>query len=300
MPLTLLNSNNSGRFTISNVNGAGLLQFNSNTAVTPIATGSPWQQLNTITSYLRNYITDFRNPLFFNYRLDQNAYYIQDGGNDMFDTGNATAPWLRSGTNYVALTPTTIIPVPPAVPYSSQSATLTDTNYYYASFGYTQSAGTFPASQNIMYHPLTMFGARSGSGPIGWQKTGNIGADGAGSIRTGSIYTGSTVNGFTTYAYYRQTYGQGADPNICDVYMLFGHTNWNSNFGTVTWLASMSTQGQGGALYATGSASNLLAVTTLLSRSGSSAGAASLPISASDITTVVDNFALRIKQALSF
>jgi hypothetical protein len=145
-----------------------------------------------------------------------------------------------------------------------------------------------------------MIGARSGSGPIGWQKSGNIGADGLGNILTGSIYTGSTVNGFTTYAYYRQTWGQSADPNICDVYMLFGHSNWNSNFGTIIWSASLSTTGQGAALYATGSASNLLAVTTLLSRTGSTPAGASLQISASDITTVVNNFALRIKEALSF
>ncbi len=299
MPITLLNSNNQGNFSLINLNNAGQMNIFVS-ASQPAASGSPWQQLNTIVSYLRGYVTDFQNPLFFVYRLDSNAYSISDGGNDMFDSGNSTAPWLRAGTNYVSLTPTQIMPVPPALPYSSQSATLTDTNFYYTSFGYTQSAGTFPAAQSAIYHPLTMFGARSGSGPIGFQKTGNIGADGLGSILTGSIYTGSTVNGFTTYAYYRQTYGQASDPNICDVYMLFGHSNWNSNFGTVAWSASLSTQGQGAALYATGSASNLLAITTLLSRTGSTPTGASLPISASDIATVVNNFALRIKEALSF
>ena len=131
-------------------------------------TGSPWQSMNTIVSYLRNYVTDFRNPQFFLYRLDGTAYTITDGGQDMFDTGgNSTAPWLRAGTNYTNPGSTTIS-IPPALPYSSQSATLTDTNYYYASFGYTQSAGVFPAAQSAIYHPLTMFGARSGSGPIGF------------------------------------------------------------------------------------------------------------------------------------
>ena len=263
-------------------------------------TGSPCQSMNTIVSYLRNYVTDFRNPQFFLYRLDGTAYTITDGGQDMFDTGgNSTAPWLRAGTNYTNPGSTTIS-IPPALPYSSQSATLTDTNYYYASFGYTQSAGVFPAAQSAIYHPLTMFGARSGSGPIGFQKAGNIGADGLGSIQTGSLYTGSVINGFTVYAYYRQTYGQGADPNICDVYMLFGHSNWNSNFGTVAWSASLSTQGQGATLYATGSASNLLAVTTLLSRTGSTSSGPSLPISASELQTVVSNYTLRIKEALNF
>ena len=298
MPITFIN-NGSGNISFNNVNNSGTVLFSVASVVTNPATGSPWEQINSIISYLRSYVTDFRNPQFFTYRLDGNAYQIVDGGQDMFDNGNYTAPWLRAGTNYIT---NQLISIPPALPYSSQSATLTDTNYYFAAFGYTQSAGTFPAAQNAIYHPLTMIGARSGSGPIGWQKAGNIGADGlAGSqIQTGSIYTGSVINGFTTYAYYRQTWGQSNDPNICDVYMLFGHPNWNSNFGTVAWSASLSTQIQGATLYATGSASNILAVTTLLSRTGSNSAAASLPISASQIATVVDNFALRIKEALSF
>lgn len=266
--------------------------------ITP-STGSPWQQINTIIANLRTNIADFRNPEFFVYRLDGNAFNITDGGNDMFDGGNSTIPWLNANTAYwnpgsVSYTTT------PALSYAITSSTLTDTNLYYASVGYTQSAGAFPAAQSAIYHPLTIISARSGSGPIGWQKSGNIGADGSGNILTGSIYTGSVVNGFTTYAYYRQTWGQGSDPNICDVYMLLGHTNWNSNFGTIYWSASLSTQGQGATLYATGSASNLLAITTLLSRTGSTPAGPSLQISASNITAVVNNFTLRIKEALSF
>lgn len=263
------------------------------------ASGSPYQVLNTIATTLRANTGSLRNPNFFVYRLDGTAVQITDGGNDMYDGGNSTVPALRSGVSYwnpgsSALTG------PPALSYASQSATLTDTNYYYISFGYTQSAGAFPAAQNDAYHPLTVLGARSGSGPIGFQKTGNIGADGAGFILTGSLYTGSVLNGFTTYAYFRQTYGQGADPNICDVYMLFGHPNWGSDFGTVVWSASLSTGGQGALLYATGSASNLLAATTLLSRTGSVVNGASLPISASDIAAVVTNYTSLIKQSLNY
>lgn len=297
MPIELRNTNNNGNTSFQNITGVG--QISLSTLPPLSAVGEPWQQITTITNYLRGYVTDFRNPLFFVYRLDGTAYQISDGGNDMFDGGNSTVPWLRAGTAY--WNPgSSVLTGPPALSYASQSSTLTDTNLYYASFGYTQSAGLFPAAQSAIYHPLTMFGARSGSGPIGWQKTGNIGADGGGSILTGSIYTGSTINGFTTYAYYRQTYGEGSDPNICDVYMLFGHSNWSSNFGTVVWSASLSRLGQGATLYATGSASNLLAVTTLLSRTGSTPTGASLPISASDIAAVVDNFTLRIKEALSY
>lgn len=298
MPLTFT-TNGTGNFSLTNTSGTGNLLFNVASAVTTSATGSPWQQINTIISYLQGYVTDFRNPQFFVYRLDGNQNQILDGGQDMFDQGNYTVPWLIAGTNYISQN---AVAPPIALSYASQSASVTDTNYYFAAFGYTQSAGTFPASQSAIYHPLTMIGARSGSGPIGWQKAGNIGADGlAGTqLQTGSIYTGSVVNGFTTYAYYRQTWGQSTDPNICDVYMLFGHPNWNSTFGTVAWSASLSTQVQGAALFATGSASNILAVTTLLSRTGSTPAGPSLQISASDITAVVNNFTLRIKEALSF
>lgn len=298
MPITLENRNNQGSFSLSNISGIG--QISLYLTSSPLI-GPPWEQLSTIASYLRGYVTEFRNPLFFPYRLDGNIYSITDGGQDMFDAGgNTTAPWLRSNTNYTNPGSTAIPSPVPALPYSSQSATLTDTNYYYISFGYTQSAGAFPAAQSTIYHPLTMIGARSGSGPIGFQKAGNIGADGGGSILTGSIYTGSIVNGFTTYAYYRQTYGEGFDPNICDVYMLLGHPNWSSTFGTIIWSASLNTQGQGAALYATGSSTNLLAITTLLSRTGSSPSSPSLLISASDIQAVVNNFTFRIKEALYF
>jgi hypothetical protein len=260
---------------------------------------TPYNQLNTIATYLRNYVSDFRNPQFFVYRLDGTAFQITDGGNDMFDGGNSTVPYLRSNVTY--WNPgSSALATAPAVSYAVTSSTLTDTNFGYVSLGYTQSAGTFPASQSSIYHPLTMLGARSGSGPIGWQKTGNIGADGRGSILTGSLYNGSVINGFTTYAYFRQTYGDVTDPNICDVYMLLGHPNWNSNYGSIIWSASMSTAGQGGILYATGSASNLLAVTALLSRTGSTPAGASLPISASDLQTVVTNYTLRIKEAIGY
>jgi hypothetical protein len=297
MPISLINRNNQGRINLQN-NGTGQIYALVSSTPSVAVTGSPWQQINTITSYLRNYVSDFRNPQFYIYRLDGNQYQINDAGNDMFDGGNYTIPALRNGTQYTA---SSTVAIPPALSYLSQSATLTDTNYYFASFGYSQSAGALTTSpQSPIYHPLTMIGARSGSGPIGWQKAGNIGADGAGSIATGSVYTGSTVNGFTTYAYYRQTYGEGSDPNICDVYMLFGHPNWNSDFGNVVWSVNLNRGLQGAALYSTGSASNLLAVTTLLSRTGSTANSPSLPISASDITNVVNNFTLRIKEALSF
>jgi hypothetical protein len=243
--------------------------------------------------YLRANSGSLRNPNFFTYFLDGNAYFISDGGNDMFDGGNYTAPWLRNNTNY---TSGNSIPTPtPSLNYSSQSSTLTDTNFYYAASGYSQSTGSFPSgNQNGSFHPLTIIGARSGSGPIGFQKAGNIGADGGGLLVTGNIYSGSVVDGFTAHAFYRQSYGQSSDPSICDVYVLLGHPNWGSSFDTVVSSSVAGTQIQGAALYATGSSTEILAMTTLLSR------ASPTVIPLADIKTVVDNYITLVKTVLNY
>ena len=241
---------------------------------------------------LRANTGSLRNPNFFVYFLDGNSYSISDGGNDMYDGGNYTAPWLRSNTSYLN---SANIPINVSSNYASQSAAIIDSSFYYASIGYSQSTGSFPAgSQNSRFHPLTLIGARNGSGPIGFQKAGNIGADGGGSLVTGSIYSGSVVNGFTTYAFYRQTFGQSADPAVCDVYVLLGHPNWGSVFGTVVSSSIANTDSNGGTLYATGSSSEILAMTTLLSRTGS------IAITFNEVKTVVDNYVSLVKTALNY
>lgn len=293
MPIEFKNISGTGNFTlVNNTNSGSVIMSVSVPSPTPIS-GSVYTLIDTIMPYLRANSGSLRNPNFFTYFLDGNAYQIGDGGNDMYDGGNYTAPWLRNNTSYLNAS---TIPIPsPALNYSSQSATLTDTNFYYASFGYSQSTGSFPSgNQNGRFHPLTMIGARSGSGPIGFQKAGNIGADGGGSLTTASIYSGSVVNGFTTYAFYRQTFGQSVDPSVCDVYILLGHPNWGSTFGTVISGSNASTDINGGFLYATGSSSELLAITTLLSRSSPTA------IPFADVKTVVDNYVTLIKTVLNY
>ncbi len=154
---------------ISENSDSTVFHITCHTPVVPPVSGSVFSLINTIIPYLRANSGSLRNPNFFTYFLDGGPYSIADGGNDMYDIGNFTAPWLRNNTSYLN---STSIPTPtPALNYSSQSSTLTDTNFYYASFGYSQSTGSFPAgSQNGRFHPLTIIGARSGSGPIGFQK----------------------------------------------------------------------------------------------------------------------------------
>jgi hypothetical protein len=293
MPITFLNTSGTGNFTLANNSNSGNIVMSVSGSLPAPISGSVFTQINTIMPYLRANSGSLRNPNFFTYFLDGNTYSISDGGNDMFDSGNFTAPWLLNNTNYVL---SAAIPTPtPALNYSSQSLTLTDTNFYYAASGYIQSTGSFPAgSQSGIFHPLTMIGARSGSGPIGFQKAGNIGADGGGSLVTASIYTGSVVDGFTAHAFYRQSFGQLSDPSICDVYVLLGHPNWGSVFGTVVSSSIAGTSFQGAALYATGSSSELLAMTTLLSSPTSSA------IPFSSVKTVVDNYITLVKTVLNY
>lgn len=257
---------------------------------------TPYILLDTIATYLRDYMSDFRNPSFYNYQLDGDGYYISDGGGDMYDGGNFTTPALLSGQLYVS-SGSSIGQFPYAIDYTDTTRTDVDTSFGYVSLGYTQFTGV----QDPTYLPLTVLGARNntdfGTGlPVGWQVGGNSGADGGGVLASGWIYNNQTSNGFTCYAWYRQTYSAG-DPSHCNVYMLLGHSNWDSNFGaTVSAFADgVGGGGCGGYLFATGSNVNgLLAVQTLLSKNSGQ------QVTAAEIKNVVDNFTLRIGQSIGY
>ena len=171
-----------------------------------------------------------------------------------------------------------------------------DTSFGYISLGYQQFTGT----QSLTYLPLTVLGSRDnetyGPGlPIGFQTGGNSGADGGGTLASGTIYSGVTLSGFTVYAFFRETYNAG-DPSHCDLYILLGHPNWNSTFGTVTSFAQPTNVGGcGGYLYTTGGGTqNILAIKTLLSKNGGSL------VTQAECQTVVNNFVIRIKESQGF
>lgn len=253
----------------------------------------PYLLLDNIATYLRNYMTDFRNPSFYTYRLDGNGFQIQDGGSDMYDSGNITTPWLLSGVAYTGSTSYSSGAYPFAINYTNTASTITDTDYYYTSLGYIQ----FSVTQNGTYHPLTVIGSRSGIGsPVGWQVGGNSGADGSGILASGLIYSGESLSGFTTYAFFRETYNAG-DPSHCNLYILLGHSNWGSVFGnTIAFGAQPVNQGGcGGFFYTSGSStSNILSIQTLLSK------ASGVLVTSGECQTVVQNFVIRIKEALNY
>lgn len=247
------------------------------------AGASPAEDLGTIATYLRNYQgSDLRNPNFYSYTLDGTAKTIMDGGGDMYDNGNNTAPWLISGTDYST---TVSINESNALAYDVTTASTTDGDFRYVSLGY----GTSPDRR-----PLTMLGTRTTAGnPIGFQKFGNAGSDGSGSLLSARFVNGTVYNGFTVYAFYRLNYNAG-DPSICDLYMLLGQASWNSGFGTINQYADPVNRGGNGAyFYSSGSGTrNLLAITTLLSKNSGAI------VTEAEMLTIVQNYTLRIREAI--
>jgi hypothetical protein len=242
--------------------------------------------LNTITTYLRSYMAEFRNPSFYGYTLNGTAYNISDGGGDMYDTGNWTNPWLLAGTQN---TGASSVQQAFTINYGATTATTVDTTFIYASLGYTQGASGASSA-----HPLTVLGYRTTTGnPVGFQVAGNSGADGGGTLASGILYAGTVLSGFTVHAFYRETYNAG-DPSHCNLFILLGHTTWGSVFGTISSFADPVANGGNGAYFFTSGAgvSNILAVQTLLSKSGGAL------VSAAECQTVVQAFANRIKLSL--
>ena len=284
MPLTLSNINNAGGFSLSNQNNSGRFSLQGR--------GFPFQQLKDIAVYLRGYMSEFRNPSFYTYRLDGTGFQILDGGFDMYDGGNITTPALRSGTSYTGTSAYSAALYPSASNYTqASSSAILDGDFHYISLGYVQ----YGVTQSAAFHPLTVIGSRATSGPVGWQVGGNSGADGGGLLATGSIYTGSVVNGFTVHAFYRQTYN-ATDPSHCTVIILLGHPSWNSTFGTIVSGSDVvSLGGCGVRFFSSGSnTSNILAINTLLSK------ASGVQVTAAECKTVVDNFVTRIQQSVGF
>lgn len=256
--------------------------------------------LNTISAYLRNYMTEFRNTNFWAYTMDgRNSntnvnVNIRDGGDDMFDTGMFITPWLISGDRY-DLDSTDIDDYPEVILYDTTTETTVDTNCNYISLGYIPEEDTDNPQIDQSLHPLTVLCYRP-SGPVGWQNGGNVGADGNGEANQGYVYENATVNGFTVYAGYRQIYDAN-DPTICQLIILLGHSSWGSVFGPVQKISDDSdSEYCQFVMYAGDGSKNILAINTLLSKPETDNED---PIPTSELETVIFNFTKRIKEACS-
>lgn len=254
--------------------------------------GIPYQLIDTMIGALRTNRDLLKNINFYPYALDGDSYSILDGTGDMYDSGNYTTPWLRSGIAYTTNVGSKSS-FPFSVMYTATGSSVTDTDFYFASIGYSQqSVGSITTT---IAHPLTVIGSRSSVGqPIGWQVGGNVGADGGGSLGSSFVYNGSVINGFTTYAWYRQTFNAG-DPSVCSLFLLLGHSNWSTVFGGISTFSYPSTDYSGSWFYTSGAnVQNVLAIYSLLSRS------AGVAVSHGQLINVVNNYTSILKTALGY
>ena len=249
--------------------------------------------LNGIASYLRNYMTEFRNEAFYPYACDGDAYYIDDGNGDMFDDGNYTTPWLLSGDTYVS-DDNDIEDYPSCINYGTITQQVVDTDFNYVSLGYIPYNSDTDEQSDTSRLPLTALGFRC-SGPVGWQIGGNLGADGDGDMSSNIFYTGQSVNGFSVHAAYRQVYNAN-DPTICNLFILLGHSAWDSQFGEPGFFSDEDTNSNGCYFHSGEGSRNILAIHTLLSKPDDDD---ETPIPESELQTIVGNFTRRIAESLS-
>lgn len=252
--------------------------------------------LNTIATYLRNYMTEFRNANFWAYPCDSGTAgnFIVDGGRDMFDYANYVTPWLLSGTLY-NLTSIDLSSYPEHISYSTITETIMDTDFNYVSLGWVFQPNLGTPQVDQSRHPLTVLGYRC-SGPVGWQVGGNAGADGGGNAVSGYVHINATVNGFNVYAAYRQIYNAN-DPTICHLVILLGHPSWNSVFGPVSFQSNdADTNYCQFYMYSGAGSENILAIYILLSKPPEDS---TTPIANSDLQTVIANITNRIKESLN-
>lgn len=249
--------------------------------------------LNRIAAHLRRFQAEFRNSDFYVYRTDGDAFYINDGGDDMYDGGNFTTPWLRSGELYVEGPDEEFLGV--SVSYAATSETVLDGDFRYVSLGYVQAVPFEDgevAPRDDSRHPLMVLGSRC-SGPVGWQVAGNVGADGDGSTQLFRLYSGETVEGFQVHAAARQIWGE-EDPVVCNVILLIGAPSWGSRFGPVDVFADDNTNENGFYFYAGEGSRSILAVHFVLSKP---AVRNESPIPAAELRQVIGRFLRRLAAA---
>jgi len=208
-----------------------------------------------------------------NYKLTTNPHnityngdekYISDGGGDMYDSGNYTICMNESSPSYSSFTASGR-ENSEAISYDDETVT-TPTGTGVQEYRYI--AGGW-ASSHLNAHGALIVAAttgNSGNTYCGFAKGGNSGADGGGNKIQVDLYAGSVVNGFTVYASYMATVNAG-DPSVCDLYILMGHTNWGTVFGTINKYNYTNTGYNSDAMWSEGaSQKNVLAIATLAAR----------------------------------
>ena len=176
---------------------SGLVPFNQQTEQQFRPEGiMAFKTFSEIAAPLISSVGQFKNLDFYSYRFDGNASYVGDGGGDMYDGGNWTRIYI-DGQISNNLT------------YSQTVASVFTANnnkrVEHVGMGYTPGA------------PLAYLCKCSQRARIGFQKAGNLGADGWGTQINNIVCDREFLDGYEVYAWRRQVYNAG-DPSICDLF----------------------------------------------------------------------------------
>jgi hypothetical protein len=216
--------------------------------------------LSDLYNTLSTNMSSFKNPSFYEYTID-NVTTLNDGGLDMYDSGNTTqisCDGVLSG----------------AIPYNTTTTSTVSLNG--KNVGYIAMGGVTP---------LMMFCRSTSRAVLGFRKTGNLGADGAGLQVNDIVYNGATVSGFTVYAWRRLVYNV-SDPSICDLYFMI--TDSSSSVFSTTMNTSVGASTDDGLSTFFMDVQNALCGCSLLSKSGGAV------VSVSECQTVITNICTRI------
>lgn len=203
----------------------------------------------------------------YSYRFDDtDARRINDGGGDIYDGGNMTSPISSSTRSTSSPSTGSSTGSHPDSIYYSQTTPLVHpnlSNYTYVAGGWTYL--NYAGNDGPLIVAATT--GNSGYQWCGWMTGGNSGADGSGSRSQTDVYNGSVVNGFTVYSSYMSTTG-ATDPSSNDLYILLGHSRWESTFGTINKYNNTSTNYTNSAMWSEStSQNNILAIKLFIARS---------------------------------
>ena len=202
------------------------------------------------------------NPHNIQYNGDEK--YISDGGGDMYDSGNYTICMNESNPSFSNFT-SSGRSNSEAISYDDTSVTTPNGSgvgeYRYIAGGYS---GSYLNTEGALIVAATT--GNSGNTYCGFAKGGNSGADGSGNKIQVDLYNGSVISGFTVYASYMATVN-ASDPSVCDLYILMGHANWGTTFGTINKYNYTNTGYNTSAMWSESSSqNNVLAIATLAAR----------------------------------
>lgn len=225
--------------------------------------------LMTSPSQLRaalvTYLSELKNPDFYEYSLDGDAASIATGGNNMY---------AGSGGNFTKLMVASELSS--NLEYSGQSAgneiVLSSKTVEVVSLGNAA--------------PMVYLAKCNARTVLGFSKSGTLGNGGVGVVTTENVFSNATVEGFTVHSWFRQVSG-AASPTVCDVYFAIG--DLSSTFHSTTMTTSSSTSMTSGSSSFSMDVSNVVMGTMLLAK------AEGMQVTAPECRTIITAICSKLK-----